>query len=147
MDHDIVHLDCIMRTQKKKLLQRLFSKKMFMVYAAVAVFVIGSGLINMMVRDQSIEADIERLNEKADKLETRNLEIVELTKRFSTEGFLEREARLKLNLQMPGEKMVIIEHGEPVESVSAPTSNEVENITNRTRWWRYFFDQERLNTN
>ncbi|MEK7764654.1 MAG: hypothetical protein AAB368_00315 [bacterium] len=66
-------------------------------------------------------------------------------KRFETSGFLEREARLKLNLQKPGETVVVVERSAAAAASSTARAVPVrERYSNVERWWLYFFDPETL---
>ena len=110
------------------------------------MFAVGSGLISLSVRNRSIDADLARLGAEARSLETRNVELVELLKRFETSGFLEREARLKLNLQKPGETVVVVERTAASASSTARIAPVRTRHSNAERWWLYFFDPEVLRT-
>lgn len=132
-----------MRSARQPFLTRLTRPRTLMVLGGLVIFGIGSGLIKLVMQNNTVEADIARLEQEAAALEGRNGEIMELLRRFETTGFLEREARLKLNLQKPGEKVVVVEQvdgGElgnatPVVRIKAP---------NWKRWWWYFFDPPQL---
>ena len=132
-----------MRTRPNSFARRFWNVRILMVFGGVGVFTVGSGLIGLSARNRSIDADIARLQGRAQTLETRNVELVELLKRFETSGFLEREARLKLNLQKPGETVVVVERGNAASS-SVEIAPRRTHIGNAERWWRYFFDPARL---
>lgn len=133
-----------MRTRTQSWVQRLWNARTLAVLGALSVFAVGSGLISMSLRNRSIDADLARLGDEARTLETRNVEIVELLKRFETSGFLEREARLKLNLQKPGETVVVVERSVAAASSTARVVPVRERYSNVERWWLYFFDPETL---
>ncbi len=132
-----------MRTRASSLQQRLWNPRTMLVLGGLSVFAVGSALINLSLRNQSIDTDIARLEAEAHALEARNLELVELLKRFETSGFLEREARLKLNLQKPGETVVVVERQARTTSTIAAGPRR-ETLSNPERWWRYFFDPRSL---
>ncbi len=133
-----------MRTRPTSFARRFWNARTLVVFGGIGVFTVGSGLIGLSVRNRSIDADIARLQGQAQTLETRNVELVELLKRFETSGFLEREARLKLNLQKPGETVVVVERGNAATASSTPSAAERTRIGNAERWWRYFFDPASL---
>lgn len=133
-----------MRTQSWT--QRLWNARTLAVLGALSVFAVGSGLISLSLRHRSIDADVARLDAEARSLETRNVELVELLKRFETSGFLEREARLKLNLQKPGETVVVVERTATAATATARTVPHRVRRSNAERWWLYFFDPEALRT-
>lgn len=133
-----------MRT--KNWTQRLWNARTLAVLGAFSVFAVGSGLISLSLRNRSIDADLARLDAEARTLETRNVELVELLKRFETSGFLEREARLKLNLQKPGETVVVVERAAAAGTSTARAVPFRIHRSNAERWWLYFFDPEALHT-
>lgn len=135
-----------MRTRPQSWTQRLWNARTLAVLGALSVFAVGSGLISLSVRNRSIDADLARLDAEARSLETRNVELVELLKRFETSGFLEREARLKLNLQKPGETVVVVERTAASASSTARVTPVRTRRSNAERWWLYFFDPEVLRT-
>ena len=135
-----------MRTRSQSWTQRLWNARTLAVLGALSVFAVGSGLISLSLRNRSIDADLARLDVESRSLETRNVELVELLKRFETSGFLEREARLKLNLQKPGETVVVVERTATVTSSTARVAPIRTRSSNAERWWLYFFDPETLST-
>ncbi|MEK7073581.1 MAG: septum formation initiator family protein [Patescibacteria group bacterium] len=135
-----------MRTRSQSWSQRLWNARTLAVLGALSVFAVGSGLISLSLRNRSIDADLARLDVESRSLETRNVELVELLKRFETSGFLEREARLKLNLQKPGETVVVVERTATVTSSTARVAPIRTRSSNAERWWLYFFDPETLST-
>lgn len=96
---------------------------------------IGARLIAETMRERSIERQIGELQTEADRLEAKRQEILEMSERVTSQSFLEREARLRLGLQRPGEKTIIVE--------KVPTTREEGSEARRTgnmfKWWLYFF--------
>ncbi len=132
-----------MRRDPRPLWRRLFTKKALLVLAALAVFAVGSGLIQLVIRRRSVDADIARLEAEARELEGKNGEMTTLIQRFQTTAFLEREARLKLNMQKPGEEVIVIERNDTA-TPTALTAVVGAQTPNWKRWWWYFFDREQL---
>ncbi|MDP1709862.1 MAG: septum formation initiator family protein [Candidatus Komeilibacteria bacterium] len=105
---------------------------------------VGYRLIGEWGKRRETEDEIARLKEEAKRLENRNLEILELSKQLTEEEFLEREARLKLGMQKPGESVAVLSReGLAVTGVSKKEA-EGSRGGNAKRWWFYFFDQEKL---
>lgn len=132
-----------MRRDPRPLWRRLFTKKALLVLAALAVFAVGSGLIQLVIRRRSVDADIARLEAEAEQLEGKNGEMTTLIQRFQTTAFLEREARLKLNMQKPGEEVIVIERNDTAAPAALAAVLGVQ-TPNWKRWWWYFFDREQL---
>jgi len=72
---------------------------------------------------------------------------------FKEDSYLEKEARIKLNLKKPGETVVVLSKDiiDGVEIVRSGSLDEEENkeadlenndsveVTNYWKWWEYFF--------
>jgi len=83
--------------------------------------------------------EIKKLQNKIDEMQKNNGDLAETEKYFQSEEFLEKEAKLKLNLVRDGEKLIIVKQ----EKTIAPTEvqEKTENISNIKKWWLYFFDK------
>lgn len=103
------------------------------------------------IRDREIQQDIILLQNRADELATRNLQIMELSTAFQTESFIEREARLKLGLKRSGESVVVIQSDQQAvantNTFQDPqlvlAEQEMLEVDNPTKWWYYFFQQHK----
>ena len=96
------------------------------------------------LRTRSIEQEIQELEQQANSLTARHQELTQWQRLFQTEGFLEREARLKLGLQKPGEQIIVIDRSPQITSTLATeeshSSKGFSSFTeNPKKWWRYFF--------
>ncbi len=116
----------------------------------LAIFLVLTALIGVRLagewrKRQEIQDEVGRLEEEAKRLENRNLEILELSKELTSEEFLEREARLKLGLQKPGETVAVVGVGSGTEEPVVKREVNASRKGNAKRWYYYFFDQDRLN--
>lgn len=100
-----------------------------------------------------LEADIGRLTRDQDKLSS-------LLSYVRTDGFVEQEAREKLNLAKEGESLLLAPQVDAASSSEgavaganvAPAEDAPASLSGATAppashlklWWRYFFDRERL---
>ncbi len=94
------------------------------------------------MRNRDMRQEIERLQAQADALETKNFGIARIGQELASAETLEREARLKLGLQKPGESVIIIQDIEPPpppKPADAAPSNARPRASNAAKWWRYFF--------
>lgn len=116
---------------------------MYSKYSLFALMVIFLLLIIALGRESYLnyqtDQEIKELREKIEELEKSNTDLAEMEKYFQSEEFLEKEARLKLNLIRDGEKLIIVkeEKQDLVEEQSAEEKSE--NVSNFRNWWRYFF--------
>ncbi|MFZ5559219.1 MAG: FtsB family cell division protein [Patescibacteria group bacterium] len=90
-------------------------------------------------RNYKINQEIRGLQKKIDELKESNKELTELEKYLQSPEFLEKEARLKLNLIKDGEKLVIIKRSEEESNLKESKPEENKNIPNILKWWEYFF--------
>ena len=96
------------------------------------------------LRTRSIEQEIQELQNQADTLTARHQELTEWQRLFQTEGSLEREARLKLGLQKPGEQIIVIDRSPQISSeLASQNGDSLKDSSsfweNPKKWWRYFF--------
>lgn len=102
-------------------------------------------------RDYSIQQEITDLEAERAALESENAEIAAFMNSVQTETYIEREARLKLGLAKPGEKVVVLPSPETnkeavfsdgsISDFSAQESLlDLSSIANPKKWWYYFFD-------
>lgn len=87
-----------------------------------------------------INQEIGELQEKIDAMQKSNNDFAEMEKYFQSEEFLEKEAKLKLNLVREGEKLIIIKQEEN-PMLNAQNLQEQKNISNPAKWWNFFFSK------
>lgn len=140
---------------KQSFVQRVIRWRFFVVVNLVIALMIGMSLGREVVRNRTIAAEIYGLQQEAESLAARNIEISELRTAMQSESFIEREARLKLGMQLPGETVVVIsdegtattisdDPNDPLGLVIDETTN-FDSVANTTKWWYYFFDKDRFN--
>lgn len=96
-------------------------------------------------KKNQVQAEIDKLREEAEKIEKDNSQLTDKLAYFESQDFQEKEAKDKLNLQNPEEKVVIIKPSLAKEaknnSDSQPDRVEVKiKMSNVQKWWDYFFD-------
>lgn len=93
-------------------------------------------------RNFGINQEIKNLEEKIEQLKASNEELIGLEEYFQSEEFLEKEARLKLNLTKPGEKLIIIKQIEEDLEEFEQKQGLAKEISNIQKWWQYFFEEK-----
>ena len=88
-----------------------------------------------------INQEIRSLERKIEDLQKSNAELSELENYLQSNEFLEKEARLKLNLIKDGEKLVIIKKSDEEPVLEEQETEENKNIPNILKWWEYFFGE------
>ncbi|MBU4338102.1 hypothetical protein KKB43_02070 [Patescibacteria group bacterium] len=88
-----------------------------------------------------IQGQIDKLKKEAEMLETDNKYLIDSLDFFASESFKEREMRLKLNLQKPDERVIIISRDEnrSKEEIPASADDKSQMLANIKKWREYFF--------
>jgi cell division protein FtsB len=90
-----------------------------------------------------INQEIKNLEQRIENIEKSNEELSEIREYYQSEEFLEKEARLKLNLTKPGEKLIIIKQiEEDLEERIGEKEVIAKEISNIQKWWNYFFGEK-----
>jgi cell division protein FtsB len=125
-------------------MRKIFRSKIFLFSVVAAVIAVGMGVGRLILENRELDAEIAKLETESEDFQTKNLELLELVRRFQTDSFLEREARLKLNLQKPGEQVIGFKRaGDESASGTAYLAEEIRR-SNVSKWRDYFFAPERM---
>lgn len=132
--------------------KKILGSKITLFLLLLAFIWLSVNLVNIFYKKYKVNQEIENLKAEIGKVEKSNQEISSLIDYFSSQSFLEKEAKEKLNLKKEGEQVVIIEPAkEPLATTSQPESvgsqasadqnsaSLEKSESNFTRWWRYFF--------
>lgn len=140
--------------QKTKKIKKILSSKIFLFIVVFILIFLLIGLIKETYRKHQLTSEINELRSNIDKLEGDNQQLVDLMDYFKEDSYLEKEARIKLNLKKPGETVVVLSKDiiDGVEIVRSGSLDEEENkeadlenndsveVTNYWKWWEYFFN-------
>ncbi|MFA6098362.1 MAG: septum formation initiator family protein [Patescibacteria group bacterium] len=131
-------------SNNRPFLKRLFQSKLA-IFSEIAILVLlSSALAKEIIHQYQIKSDIKKLQNQIGDLEENNLEMNNLITYFNSESYKEEQARLKLDMQKPGESVIKV-LGDSVNTTSSniedePSSNiEIDSNNNPQRWWNYFF--------
>ncbi len=106
------------------------------------------GFAGEFIRNRETQTEIDRLSGQVAELESKNFEIARLGQKLATSDMLEREARLNLGLQKPGESVIIVQDAEPPLPAPArppsPSEQAGERVSNVGKWWHYFFKSKEM---
>jgi len=127
----------------KNFIKKLLSSKVFLFFIILALIGLIISLGQESYRKYQLTKEINGLKSEIEQLEGKNQQMADLMEYFQEGSYLEKEARLKLNLKKPGEKIVVISQAAEAEvdkRIVAETGDEVSNeTTNFWKWWEYFF--------
>lgn len=115
----------------------LLASKALLVGAIVAIVVTVSAMVREGQRRKMVAKEIRTMQEEVARLEQQRNRLGDLIRSAESPEFLEREARLRLGLQRPGESVLIVP-----EVTGAATGNETtpEALpSNPQKWWKHIF--------
>lgn len=96
-------------------------------------------------RKRQIQSEIEKLAADAEKIRKENFDIQDKIAYLESRDYQEKEAKDKLSLQGPDEKVIIIKPGisgvkKQIENTEMPEErSETPKVANYYKWWLYFF--------
>lgn len=100
-----------------------------------------SAFLKITWQKMEIQGQIDKLKSEAERLEADNKDLTAYMDYFASESFKEREMRLKLNLQKPDERVIIIsrEENKAKNEIPVLTEDKYRVISNIKKWREYFF--------
>lgn len=115
--------------------------KWSLVFAAngVLLFVIGVSTVRETYREWKVDQEIVALEQNIEHLEGKKLSLTELASKLSSDDSIDRQARVQLGLQRPGERVFIVRGGETALASFGTEDQPVDEATNPERWFRHFF--------
>lgn len=118
-----------------------------LVFAAngALLLVVGVSTVRETYREWKVDQEIHQMQSQIEQLEGRKLALTELVSRMESPDVLDREARTRLGLKKPGERVIILRGADQeLESwqeyaLSDPETPEAaDTSTNPERWLKYF---------
>ncbi|HLD27717.1 MAG TPA: septum formation initiator family protein [Patescibacteria group bacterium] len=122
----------------------LSSRTLFFISLFILIF-FSFNLAKELINRKDLQNDIDKLQSEMDGLAGKNTELTSLIDYFKSLDFVENEARTKLNLRKPGEKIIIVpEAGETpgLQAKAQKLSLENNGEGNPQKWWNYFFENQ-----
>lgn len=133
--------------QKTKSEKSLLFKFVF-VFLILLIIVLVIGSVREYLRQKELNKEMASLQEDINQLNLDKSQFLSSIEAYKSEFFVEQEARLKFNLQKPGEKVLVIPQGGSGGIVGfdgedalagAPGSISHFYVNNVRAWWSYFF--------
>lgn len=120
-------------------IDRIVGSRLLSLGILAVLFLSLAALGKVCARHYGIEREIVAIEKEAGVLERDNVRLEKLVERATKDSFMEREARLKLGMKMPGEEVVVIV---PREGEVAPTGRDFgkrdKKLPNYGKWLEYF---------
>ena len=120
-----------------------FKSKFFTILILAGVFFLSLALVKINPQKIAVEKHLDSLEDKIKEIERSNASLTKLMAYFKSPSYLEREAKLKLNVRRPDENVVFIFR---VPEGTVPKAEDVKDkfnfgigTTNFEKWMRYLF--------
>lgn len=124
--------------------QQIWQSRAFVVVLFVVLFFMLSSVTKEFARRYETRHDIAKLEADVARLSKRNSQMHDLIALLNTSTAQDKEARVKLGLQAPGEQIVIVSNAPVHGEIVLPDSDTIEYIPVQTtspspkRWFEYF---------
>ena len=126
-------------TAKEQGRKFFFRSRWFVLFTAIAAFLVVLGFARAYHQDYLVTQDIERLRAQAKSLAVKKIELLEVLKYVKSDSFVEERARLELNMAKPGENVLVVPPTEVTDNRKAKNNVVgLNNISNYKKWWQYF---------
>lgn len=116
-----------------------------LILISYSFFVLGK----MIYQNYQVNQQIKNLEKEVYSMEKENQKLSDLIAFFQTETFKEKEAREKLSMVKPGEKVLVFPGNENTENsiveekgtstLSSSDEDDSQNMPTYQKWWNFFF--------
>jgi len=126
---------------------KIISSKFFLLVMILALGYLGYTLTNVVLEKKEIDDRLASLRSDMKEMELNREEIEKNKEYYSSQDFLEKEARRLLNYQKPGEEVIAVipnknnqtsEEEKTIEKKKIQEEN-IKELSNPEKWQRYFF--------
>lgn len=120
---------------------------LFVIVSLFLFFAVSVSSIRETYREWKFDQELKRMQNEIEQLEGRKLELAELLNRLDSPDALDKEARTRLGLKKPGERVIILRGFDGTSStwsddavtLAPVTSSTPDTRTNPQLWFDYFF--------
>ena len=122
--------------------QDFFQSKFVTLIAIVVIFFLVFSITKLWPQKTVIEIRLQNLGVKIGEMEKSNSDLRSLLSYFKSRSYLEREAKLKLNVRRPDENVVFVYQDEKKNQVIQEEKKGLglEGLTNFEKWLKYLFE-------
>lgn len=128
------------------------TSRWFLIAIAIVFFLLAASLAKELIRSYQINQEIAQLKQDISDLEVSNQDFLEFVEYLKTNRYFEEQARLKLGLKAPGERVIVLQNDDEDAGVAADDSSrfagrevslsgkaELAAMSNPSKWMAYFF--------
>ena len=120
--------------------RRLLRSRLMLAINLVLVGFVGWSLGNEVAQGDKVSSDLNDLQTKIAVLQKQNQDYGAVLSHVGSPGFVDKEARLKLGYQKPGEQVLLLEDGTATQVVNGASAPDgASGLSDPQKWWRYFF--------
>ena len=120
--------------------RRLLRSRAMIAVNLLLVGFVGWTVASAVSEGSRADAQYDDLEKQIESLSSRNRGYSDVISQLGTSGFVEREARVKLGYQKPGEQVLVLR--DSGAAVSGPKADIADpSLSNPQKWWRYFFSR------
>jgi cell division protein FtsB len=110
----------------------------------IVLIIVSLSIYQQMLKEKEIQKEIDKLKQEAELINRENFQIQDKIAYFESKDYQEKEAKDKLNLQNPDEKVIIVKPSINEQAQLAPKEDTTQRdvasiIPNYLKWWNYFF--------
>jgi cell division protein FtsB len=116
---------------------RLIRSRLMISINLLLIGFVGWSLAHEVNQGGRVSSDYQDLEKQITSLEKQNQDYSDVINKLGTSGFVEREARVKLGYQKPGEQVLMIK--DAASAAVAVSAGDDSTLSNPQKWWRYFF--------
>lgn len=123
--------------------REFFQSKILVFLTLAAIFFFAVSIAKLAPQRMVINSRLKNLENKIAETEKSNSDLARLLNYFKSRSFLEREAKLKLNVRRPDENVVVIYEDEKENNLKDKNIkgfSGLEGLTNFEKWLRYLFE-------
>lgn len=131
------------RNKHSNVLAQFFHSKLFLWIMFGIIVLVLLSYVRSYRQNYLIQKEIQGLQDEIASLEKKQLKSMEILEYVSSPAFVEEKARTELNLQKPGEKVIILEPSstDTVAEIEEYGTIDRQTISNPKKWWYYFSKQ------
>lgn len=120
-----------------------YSKWLLIICIVIIIFFSWSA-VRDYYRQDDLRQDIIKLNQEIEDLAKQQIDLTDTLAYVQSSDFIEIEARTKLNLRKPGEKIIIVSNSNDIERLQLDNQANINKLidtgeSNFKRWLQYFF--------
>jgi cell division protein FtsB len=120
--------------------RRLLRSRAMLAINLLLVGFVGWSVSNEVAQGNKVSSNLNDLETKIAALEKQNQDYGAILSQVGSPGFVDKEARLKLGYQKPGEQVMLLKDtAAPMAASGSSASDDVSGLSNPQKWWRYFF--------